>query len=317
MLDSFNKFIEKWMAFVTPLCLLIGVCFPDITKHGLPYVTYVFAFMTFAGALKSRFRDIANILKNPANLLMIMIMLHIVIPTAACGLGHFGFSGNMNLITGMVLEFSIPTAVASMMWVAIFDGDSSLSLSLVVIDTVLAPFIIPVTLHLLVGSNVSIDISGMMKELLYMVALPAIAAMCLNEISHGQVMKIWPQKLAPFSKLALIFVVTSNSSKVAPYIRKMNLQRLGVALTILCLASGGYFLGWIIARLTGRDQKTTISMVYGTGMRNISTGAVIAAAYFPGEVMFPVMIGTLFQQVLAAISGKLLTYKSQNKEKCR
>ncbi|MFR8351665.1 MAG: hypothetical protein ACLVB1_02205 [Blautia obeum] len=32
-------------------------------------------------------------------------------------------------------------------------------------------------------------------------------------------------------------------------------------------------------------------------MRNISAGAVIAAAYFPGEVMFPVMIGTLFQQV--------------------
>ena len=44
MLDRFNKFIEKWMAFVTPLCLLVGVCFPDIAKHGLPYVTYVFAF---------------------------------------------------------------------------------------------------------------------------------------------------------------------------------------------------------------------------------------------------------------------------------
>lgn len=43
MLDRFNKFIEKWMAFVTPLCLLVGVCFPDIAKHGLPYVTYVLA----------------------------------------------------------------------------------------------------------------------------------------------------------------------------------------------------------------------------------------------------------------------------------
>ena len=60
MLDRFNKFIEKWMAFVTPLCLLVGVCFPDIAKHGLPYVTYVFAFMTFTGALKSRFRDGCN-----------------------------------------------------------------------------------------------------------------------------------------------------------------------------------------------------------------------------------------------------------------
>lgn len=309
MLERFNNFIEKWMAFVTPLCLLLGVCFPNIAKHGLPYVTYVFAFMTFTGALKSRFRDVANVIRNPRSLLIILVMLHLVIPTAACGLGHLLFSDNMNLITGMVLEFSIPTAVASMMWVSIFDGNSSLSLSLVVIDTVLAPFIIPVTLRILIGSSVEIDVAGMMTELIYMVALPAVAAMCLNQFSHGKVMETWPKKLAPFSKLALMFVVTSNSSKVAPYIRQMNLQRVGVAVTILILAASGYFLGWIVAKLTHQDQKTTISMVYGIGMRNISTGAVIAAAYFPGEVVFPVMIGTLFQQILAAISGKMLTCK--------
>ena len=127
MLDRFNKFIEKWMAFVTPLCLLVGVCFPDIAKHGLPYVTYVFAFMTFTGALKSRFRDVANVIRNPGSLITIMLMLHIAIPAAAYGMGHLLFPNNMNLITGMVLEFSIPTAVASMMWVSIFDGNSSLS----------------------------------------------------------------------------------------------------------------------------------------------------------------------------------------------
>ena len=278
MLDRFNKFIEKWMAFVTPLCLLVGVCFPDIAKHGLPYVTYVFAFMTFTGALKSRFRDVANVIRNPGSLITIMLMLHIAIPAAACGMGHLLFSNNMNLITGMVLEFSIPTAVASMMWVSIFDGN-----------------------------NVSIDVGGMMKELLYMVALPAVAAMCLNQLSHGKVMETWPKKLAPFSKMALMFVVTSNSSKVAPYIRQMDLQRGAVAAAILVLAAGGYFLGWLIAKLTHQDQKTTISMVYGTGMRNISTGAVLAVAYFPSEVVYPVMIGTLFQQILAAISGKMLT----------
>lgn len=38
MLRKFNSFIEKWMALVTPTCLLLGVCFPDIAKCGLPYV---------------------------------------------------------------------------------------------------------------------------------------------------------------------------------------------------------------------------------------------------------------------------------------
>ena len=195
------------------------------------------------------------------------------------------------------------------MWVTIYDGNSPLSLSLVILDTILAPFLIPLTLRILIGSSVTMDTSKMMRELVFMVAFPAVLAMALNEVTKGKVMKTWPGKLAPFSKMALIFVVTSNSSKVAPYVRNMNLQRVKVAGAILVLAASGYALGWLVAHLFRQDRATAVSMMYGTGMRNISAGAVIAAAYFPGEVLFPVMIGTLFQQVLAALFGKLLAQK--------
>ena len=33
---------------------------------------------------------------------------------------------------------------------------------------------------------------------------------------------------------------------------------------------------------------------------------MLAGEYFPGEVMFPVVIGTLFQQVLSAFWGTVL-----------
>ena len=143
MLEKFNSFIEKWMAFVTPVCLLMGVLFPDIAKHGVPYVTYAFAFMTFIGALKSRFRDVADVFKRPLLLILMLFVLHVLVPVIACGIGHLLFPGNANYITGMVLEFSVPTAVISLMWVSIYNGNSPLSLSLVVIDTILAPFLIP------------------------------------------------------------------------------------------------------------------------------------------------------------------------------
>ena len=41
MLGKFNSFIEKWMAFVTPVCLLTGVLFPDIAKHGVPMLLHL------------------------------------------------------------------------------------------------------------------------------------------------------------------------------------------------------------------------------------------------------------------------------------
>ena len=87
--------------------------------------------------------------------------------------------------------------------------------------------------------------------------------------------------------------------------KHLNGERLEVAAAILVLAAGGYAIGWIIAILTRQNKEATVSMIYGSGMRNISAGAVIAGAYFPAETLFPVMIGTLFQQILAAFYGSI------------
>ena len=88
--------------------------------------------------------------------------------------------------------------------------------------------------------------------------------------------------------------------------KHLNGERLEVAAVILLLAAGGYAIGWVIAILTKQNKEATVSMIYRSGMRNISAGAVIAGAYFPAEVLFPVMIGTLFQQILAAFYGSLV-----------
>ena len=308
MLSKFNQFIEKWMALVTPVpsfwCAFSGcreawaaLCFPGVCLYDLHGSSEI-GFSRYGPGAEVAF-----------SLLACLGVLHVLLPVLACGLGHLLFPGNDDLITGMVLEFSVPTAVVGLMWVTIYGGNSPLSLSLVIADTLLAPFLIPATLQLLVGSRVSMDAAGMMRELLFMIAIPALAAMSLNELTHGRVRKEWPSKLAPFSKMCLIFVVTSNSSKVAPYVRDLTPQRVLVAAAILLLAASGYAIGWFLSRFFGGDRETAVSMIYGSGMRNISAGAVIAAAYFPGEVLFPVMIGTLFQQVLAACYGKLIERK--------
>ena len=305
MLQRCNRFLEKWMFLVTPCCLAAGVLFPSVAGLGVPYVPLVFAFMTFIGGLKSSFRDIAAVFRSPLPLLACLVTLHLVLPAAACGLGRLLFPDNPNVVTGMVLEFSVPAAVVGLMWVSIYRGNSPLSLALVILDTLLAPFLIPLTLRLLVGSQVAIDTSRMMEELIFMIALPALLAMVLNQLSRDRVKETWPARLAPYSKFCLIFVVTANSSEVAPYIRHLNARRLLAAGCILLLATCGYVIGWLLALLFRQPHDITVSMIYGAGMRNISAGAVISSTYFPAEVVFPVMIGTLFQQILAALFGML------------
>lgn len=118
-------------------------------------------------------------------------------------------------------------------------------------------------------------------------------------------METWPSKLAPFSKICHDIRGDIQFLKAFPYMKHLNGERLEVAATILVLAAGGYAIGWLIAIFTKQNKQSTVSMIYGSGMRNISAGAVIAGAYFPAEVLFPVMIGTLFQQILAAFYGSM------------
>lgn len=313
-LMRFNKFIEKWMAFVTPTCLVVGILTAQWLGSASFLVPWLFAFMTFAGSLGCDFGDMKRVAVHPVPLVAVLLILHVIMPLIAVGVGMLFFGGDMNLVTGIVLEFLVPTGIVSLTWVSIYKGSAPLTLSIIVLDTLLAPFLVPLMLHALLGSVVEMSPWGMMLQLIFMIAIPALAAMALNQYTKGRVNETLKPKLAPFSKVALIGVVTINSTRIAPYMKHLTPTLLAVALCILCLAISGYIVAIIIARLIRQDGPSTISMMYNGGMRNISAGAVLAAQYFPAEVMFPVMIGTLFQQVLAAIVGILISRKSQPAE---
>lgn len=301
-----NKFLEKWMPAVTPACLLAGVLLAGAIGKFIFIVPWIFAFMTFAGSLGSNFRDVGHVFRHPLPLVVIMFLLHVWMPLIAYALANLFFASDPYFVTGIVLEFVVPVGIVSFLWVSIYGGNGAFTLSLILIDTLVAPFLVPLSLHVLIGSDVKMDPWGMMREMLLMVALPAFLGIVLNQVTKGGVKTSLAPKLAPFSKLALICVVTLNSTKVAPFFHRMTPALIGVALLVLAIASTGYLWGWLAARLLRRSKEELVCFVFNSGMRNISVGAVIAGAYFPGEVMFPVMIGTLFQQLLAGLYAALL-----------
>jgi predicted Na+-dependent transporter len=62
----------------------------------------------------------------------------------------------------------------------------------------------------------------------------------------------------------------------------------------------------LVARVVSRDNSRFVAVSFSCGIRNVSAGAVLASQYFGPEVMFPAVIGTLFQQFLAALFGRVM-----------
>ncbi len=305
---SLGSFIGSHLAFIAPICVALGVLFPQELAPLKPWVTTLFAFMTFQGALGNNLRHLLHAFRHPAPMLVTLLISAVVMPVVAYALGLLFFGDNLNIVCGIVLEYSVPVAVVSAMWINMFDGDLSQGLATLLVSTVLAPVTIPLTLQLLLGQTVEVDAASMMQSMLVQIALPALAGMLVNDLTHGRGKAELSPVLAPAAKIALVLVILANSTGVSPYMRNLTPQLVGVIVFIGLFAATGYFWGLGISRLWRRDRKTQVTMTFQTGMRNISAGAVLAAQYFPGEVMFPVIVGTLFQQVLAACFGNFMKW---------
>ena len=302
-----GRSIGSHMPAIVVLCVAAGVLFPRALAPLGPAVPALFAFMTFQGSLDNTLRQVVGVLRDPLPLIAILSVTLVAMPALAFLLANALFGGNVDLVTGILLAYCVPIGIVSFMWVGMFSGNTALGLTAILASTVVSPFSIPLTLKLLMGTTIHVDAGGMMLDMLLMIALPALAGMLANDLTRGWAREVLSPAAAPLSKIFLIVIIASNSTSMSEYVLHMNWTRLGVALFVLLFTASGFAWGLLAARLLRTDEATAITLSFDCGLRNISSGAVIATQYFPGEAVFPVMCGTLFQQLLASLAGRALS----------
>lgn len=308
MMLTINKFLEKTMAYFIPVSVVIGVLVSDYIVDFAWLIPWIFAFMTFAGSLNSNFASFKDAVLHPLPIFVTFTILHIIMPLLSLGIGHLVFPGEMLTITGLVLAMSIPTGITSFVWVAVAKGNNVLALTIILLGALLSPIIVPLTLHLLVGETVEMDALGMMIGLLWTIVIPSIVGMILNQVTKGKVVDILSARLSPFSKVGMGIVVMLNGAVVAPFLLERGFALVGLGIVVIIIAFLGYVLSFSAGRLLKQGKETVIAMVFTGGMRNISAGVVLATAYFPAAVAIPVVLGMLFQQVLASLFNSFIEH---------
>ncbi|ALC83395.1 MULTISPECIES: bile acid:sodium symporter family protein [Bacillus] len=305
MLQQLNRTLGKVMPVLTPLSVVTGVLLADNLSYLAFLVPWVFALMTFGGSLGSSFKSFQHAIVHPLPLIIVIAVLHIIAPLIAWSTGHLFFYGDSYTITGLILGMIIPTGITSVIWVSMYKGNLGLTLSIILIDTILSPFIVPFSLSLLVGEQVHMEVWGIMRGLFGMIVIPSLLGMGFNQYAP-KITKRLSTLLAPVTKLGLIVVVSINSSVVAPYFQHIDYKFVLTALTVFILAFSGYLISWLLGRMLRNSREVIISLIYTGGMRNISVGAVLAVGFFPPPVAVPVITSMLFQQVLAGFYGFLI-----------
>ncbi len=300
-----NRLLEKLMPVLTPLGVILGLVLGQHIAHLKPWVIWLFAFITLSGALGLEISDFKKILINPLPVILIFVCAHVITPLAAFVLGNLVFPGQNDIVTGYILLAAIPIAVASYIWTSIYYGNGALTLTMIFLDTLLAPLVTPFIVRTLTSSDIVLDTTGMVVSLFAMVVIPSIIGVLANHFSRNRLRESVAGYCKPVSKIALLVVIAINTSQIADRIYPdFSLVRMALANVVLTVS--GFLLAYGISRLIRVEKETQVSMTFASGMRNISAAMVLAINFFPAGTAIPVITGVVLQQTISALIGYFL-----------
>lgn len=304
---AMGGFIGSHLMLIVPAGVLVGVLFPHVLLPVKPLVPTFFAIMTFQSSLSNDFAAMRVALRHPLALVATILTVHVAMPLAVFALATVIFGTGSPTVVGILLEYTVPVGASSVMWIGMFCGELALGLSTLLVSTLVSPFSIPLTLQLLAGTTVHIDALSMMANMAYMVALPALVATVVNEATHGWAKCRLAPATTPLSRLLLPLIVATNATGIAEPLRHLTPELVGIMVLMLCFAIGSFFVGMAVARMLSHgNNERFVAISFCCSIRNVTAGAVLASQYFGPEVMFPAIIATPFQQVLAAAFGRIM-----------
>lgn len=308
-LNAFNRFLEERMFVVIFSGIALGWLVPAIHSWD-SMIPILFGYMTFVTALNISWKGLISVIRAPGPILLIVILLHIIMPIFALAIAPLILGPDSPFTVGTVLAVIIPIGVTSVIWTGLAGGESPLALSVVSIDSLLSPLIVPFSVLLLLGASVQFDSGGLMKGLFWMIVFPTIFGVTLHDITRGRIGPKWAPINGPFSKICLALVVAVNVAAARGIIVGMQFALMSLLILLLVQAFTGYLLGYGMAKLFRYSPERIAAMTFCVGMRNISAGVVIALQYFSPEATVPVVLAMLFQQPLASVFHRWVRVKT-------
>lgn len=301
-LTKITDWLGRHMFFIVLSALFIGFVTPVADSPLLRIIVVgSFAYMTFVTALGTSLKEFLRVLKKPVVPIWILVLIHVISPLIAWLAGLILFPLEPNTQLGYLVGASTPIGVTSVIWTALTQGNVSIALVAVTLDTFIVPVMLPFFFKIVIGQALQIDYVQMMVQLLLMITIPSLLGMALHDYCSGILTPAITSVGNFISKIAFFIVIFINAAIIGPDIT-WDMSTFKIILTTMLLVIGGYMTGFLGSYVfKNRSREMTLAMIYCVGLRNASFGMVLALSFFPRSVAVPITMFMLFQQPFAAI----------------
>ena len=169
MLARFVAFLAKYQLALIVGMLVLGLIFPAFFKPLNPLNSFFLQVIMFATGLRLDFREVFREIKDWRLLLIGNGMMMIGIPIlVSIPLKIFAPEWTLPF----VIAAAMPTGLTAPAIINVLGGKTSLALLMSLSTSIVAPITIPLTLKIIVGSDVNVDVISMMWQITSVVVLP-------------------------------------------------------------------------------------------------------------------------------------------------
>jgi BASS family bile acid:Na+ symporter len=302
-MNKICKLISDYMGVLVLLSAVLALATPSTFSGVKPSVINpLLGLVMFGMGMALRIEDFRIVFSRPRDIAIGCLAQFSVMPLLAWVLSRL-FALDEALTVGVVLVGCCPGGTASNVITYLAKGDLALSVGMTATSTVLAPFVTPLLVWLLVGQTVDVQVAGMLLSILWVVILPIVAGLLAKWL--------WPKfterataYLPALSSLAIcaivLIIIAANASKL---LEGGLIIILVVMLHNLCGLSLGYAIGRLLRLPAAKRKAVSIEV----GMQNSGLASSLATLHFAAYPMatIPGAIFSVWHNISGAVVARL------------
>ncbi len=299
-----RRFIENHFGIVLLISCVVGLAVPAFASVPDASASVSLAMLTYASCFKLSDGGFSEI--NWKNILFFYVIRYVFLPVILLVIAKEFFPA---YAAGIFLLALLPTAVSSPAFANMFGGRVPPAFAIVILSTVLAPFLIPAQCAwVLSDASITPSPLPLFRTLAFCVFLPMV--LYFSTRKHKILSALMYDNVKIISIVLVFFVIALVIAKQREFILGHTAELiLPTSLTLICYV---IFLlcGWYFSR--GQKQDVRISFATCSAFNNVALGVSVALLHFPQNVILFVavsemawaMLPIMFRWFLAIVRRK-------------
>ena len=306
---SLSQCASKYIGVLVILISLFAFLSPSMFEWATTYTSLLLGFAMFGMGMTINANDFKNILRHPKDVLIGCLAQFLVMPLISYLLA-VTFNLPTPIAIGVILVGCCPGGTASNIITHIAGGDTTLSVSMTVVSTLLCPILTPLWIYMLAGQWVDVSILSMITSVVKVVLVPIILGIIINYKMKNKkeyLSSVMPLVSVVSVLLLIAGIVASN---------KEQLLICGSTVFIIVILHNviGMLLGFVIAKLFKMDLPKSTAVCVEVGMQNSGLAVSLALSNFATQPLcaVPGAIFSIWHNISGGILASIMKKRSED-----